>query len=685
MRILNVDDNSDNLLLLQSLLGTNDNTFFDAKNGREALKILAEQEIDLVISDILMPIMDGFTLCKEIRSNPKLHNIPFIVFTATYTGQKDEVLARKMGADDFIVKPCEPDELVRRIDKTIKHQNSRNRLEDIQTYNDETVLKLYNERLVRKLEDKMLETENEVLERKKAIVALQRSEGILKATQSLGKLGGWEIDMQNGEVYWTEEMYRLHDIEPGSISGDDLIAASLEGYPEESRLKLQEYFQTIREKGTAYTLESWFTTQKNRKIYIRTSAIAKMENGKTTHILGIFQDISEQKNAEIKHQELMQQLRQAQKLDSIGQLAGGVAHDFNNILTVILGYSEEILNTLHQRDPIRQDIQEIASAGQRAATLTRQLLTFSRKQVIKPQLMNINEAIGNLSKMLKRLIGEDIDFVLDLGTNVPEFMADVGQIEQVIMNLVINAREAMQMGGTLTIKTFGYTADDSFCSKHPMISGKHFAVLRICDTGSGMDKETMEHIFEPFFTTKAKGHGTGLGLPTVYGIVRQAGGNIHVESTPGKGASFVILLPATEQSLETPTAPTVPTHTTGNKELVLVVEDDPAISDLSGKIIQKMGFSVKLASSADQALVMIEDEGLRPKLVISDVVMPGLSGIELAAIIKFKHPEMKFLLMSGYTETVIAKHGDVDPKIPFLHKPFTHQELLHKIEQALET
>lgn len=682
MRILNVDDQSDNLYLLQSLMGGSDNTIFDAKNGREALRILEKESIDLIISDILMPVMDGFALCKEIRRNPEYRHIPFIVYTATYKGDQDEILARKIGADDFIVKPCEPDDFLRRVEQVLQKRKTGEPDLPYDVYTDETVLKLYNERLVRKLEDKMLEMETEVQERKRIIDALQRSQEILKATQALSKLGGWEFDLESGKIFWTEEMYRLHDIDP-EANPEELVAKSLDGYPEEERQKLQAAMSKIVEDATPYEIESWFTTNKGRKIFIRASAKAIIEEGKIRRVVGTFQDVTERKEAEIRQQELTEQLRQAQKLDSIGQLAGGVAHDFNNILTVILGYSEEIMNTLHDKDPLREDIQEIITAGQRASSLTRQLLTFSRKQVIKPQLLSINDTISNLSKMLMRLIGEDIEFVVTLGDDVPTVMADVGQIEQVIMNLVINAREAMQMGGKLQVVTFRFDADSAFTERHPMIEPDTYAVLRISDTGCGMTKDILEHIFEPFFTTKAKGHGTGLGLPTVYGIVRQAGGHIHVDSKPGKGASFVILIPAAKNTLPEQKIEVVLQQTEGNKELVLIVEDDPSISDLSGKMIQKMGYSVLLADSADKALNMIEDEGIRPKLVISDVVMPGLSGLELAAIIRFKHPEMRTILMSGYTESVISKHGEIDPSIPFLHKPFTRQELQEKIKQAL--
>lgn len=683
MRILNVDDQADNLYLLQSLLSNDDNQIFDAKNGREALNILQEKDIDLVISDILMPVMDGFALCREIRRNQKYRHIPFIVYTATYKGDQDELLARKIGADEFIIKPCEPEEFMERVNRAIAKRKINMESEPPEIQNDETVLKLYNERLVRKLEDKMLEMENEVSERKNAIDALQRSQELLQATQTLSKLGGWEYDLDTQETYWTDEMYRLHDLDK-DCAPEELAYLSLAGYPDESKALLQQYIEDLATNGNPYNLETWYTTKGGRKIFIRASAEAKWEDGRIRRIMGTFQDITESKEAEIRQHELMEQLRQAQKLDSIGQLAGGVAHDFNNILTVILGYSEEIMNNLHDQDPLRQDIQEIINAGQRASSLTRQLLTFSRKQVIKPELINLNDTITNLSKMLMRLIGEDVDFILNLGEDVPSIMADIGQIEQVIMNLVINAREAMQMGGRLTISTFKYEAEPEFRKHHRMIAGNSFAVLKVEDTGCGMDKSTLEHIYEPFFTTKAKGHGTGLGLPTVYGIVRQASGHINVDSAPGKGATFVIMLPAANDELQTEQKPEVQIIPEGNKELVLIVEDDPSISDLSGKMIQKMGYRVMLAESADKAIVMIEDEGLRPELVISDVVMPGLSGLELAAIIRYKHPEMKVILMSGYTEQVIMKHGEMDPNIPFLHKPFTRQELQDRITQVMQ-
>ncbi len=684
MRILIVDDQNENLYLLQSLLQNKGHELLSAFNGQEAFEILKSKPVDLIISDILMPLMDGFSLCKEVRKTPELANIPIIIFTATYTGEQDHELATKIGADDFIVKPCEPEELLRRIQKVIDSPRIKELNPQHNEDKEQEILKLYNERLVRKLEQKMLEMEQEVAERKKAIDALQRSESLLKSTQAMGKLGGWEINLSNSEMFWTQQMYHLHDIDPDSPEAQELVDSSLKCYPDKDRERLQRHIDEMMQNGTSYEMESWFTTFKGRKIYVRVSAEGVFEDGKLQRVIGILQDLTEIKEAQIKQDELSEQLRQAQKLDSIGQLAGGVAHDFNNVLTVILGYTEELLSSLRPQDPIYSDIQEIYNAGTRASSLTRQLLTFSRKQIIQPELICLNDAINNLYKMLMRLIGEDVEFELDLHENLPPILADVGQIEQVIMNLVINAREAMPMGGKLEIRTELYQADDSFHLHHPMIDTGQYIVLKVSDTGTGMPKEIKDRIFEPFFTTKEKGRGTGLGLPTVYGIVRQAGGRINVDSAPGKGTRFVIMIPVAEGETAIKEVGKKQETNRGKSELVLIVEDDPSISDLTGKIVEKMGYTVLLADSADRAMTMIEDEGLRPDLVVSDVVMPGLSGLELAAILRFKHPDMKLLLMSGYTESIITKHGDLDPNIPFIQKPFTRSELADKIRQALE-
>lgn len=685
MKILIVDDQQENLYLLNSLLQGHGHTTLNAANGQEALNLLSQEAVDLVVSDILMPVMDGFSLCREIRKNPAWGDLPFIIYTATYTGKQDEYLARQMGADDYIVKPCEPEEMLARINVLIENSRKGNHRKPQTSDTEEEILKLYNERLVRKLEIKMLEAENEVQERKKAIEALERSENLLRATQALAKVGGWEWILETNQMYWTKELYRMHDLDPQTCaeSGKSLTELSMECYTKQDRVRIQNAITEMQEQGKPYELELNMITPKGREMTVRATAKAVYDDGKVVKVIGSLQDITALKQAEAEQNSLREQLIQAQKLDSIGQLAGGVAHDFNNILTVILGYAEEILQDLSEDDPLYHDIREIISAGSRASSLTRQLLTFSRKQITKPQILNMNKVITDMKNMLFRLIGEDIEFDLDLANDLCNIVADYGQMEQVLMNLVINSREAMPMGGRLSIKTFNFEADESFTSRHPMIKPGNYVALRIKDNGCGMDKHTKSHIFEPFFTTKEKGKGTGLGLPTVYGIIKQSEGHIHVDSSPGKGALFLILLPVCAEESYISGQETIQTPDQGSNELILVVEDDQAILDLTGKMISRLGYEVALAESADQALVLLEDQGLRPKVVITDIVMPGLNGLELAAIVRFKHPEMKVILFSGYTESVISSHGDFDRSIPFVQKPFTKSELAEAISRAL--
>ncbi|HPI25997.1 MAG TPA: response regulator [Candidatus Cloacimonadota bacterium] len=685
MKILIVDDQSENLYLMQSLLESQGHEVFSALNGQIALEMMNRSAMDLVISDILMPVMDGFSFCREVRKNAVYSHIPFIIYTATYTGEQDEDLARRIGADGFIVKPCEPEEFLSRIKVIVENKQKSDHSATPAGTTEHEILKLYNERLVRKLEQKMLELEKEIEAREKALEALQRNEELLKSTQALGKMGGWEYDVSSGKLFWTDELYLLHDIDPADPEASELVFRSLECFPEDSQVTIKAAIDEMIARGTPYKIESWFTSRKGRKLWVRNTAQGIFKDGKLVRANGIIQDITESKEAQTKQEELAEQLRQAQKLDTIGQLAGGVAHDFNNVLTVILGYAEDLLQNLNAQDPIYTDIQEILSAGNRASSLTRQLLTFSRKQIIQPQVMNINDAVNNLYKMLVRLIGEDIQFEIDLADDLPPILADVGNIEQVIMNLVINAREAMQLGGKLNIFSFSFDVDDMFTSQHPAMRPGRYAILKVTDTGTGMTKEIKERIFEPFYTTKGVGRGTGLGLATVYGIVRQAGGFINVDTAPGKGTSFVIMIPAVEAEIKASDSTRKTGDTMGHSEQVLVVEDDPAISELTSKIIEKLGYQVRNTDSADKAMAMIEDEGFHPDLLVTDVVMPGLSGLELAAILRFKYPSMKFLLMSGYTESVISRHGDRDPNLPFIQKPFTRNDLAEKIRLALES
>lgn len=685
MKVLIVDDNPQNQYMLRALLEGHKHQVIEAPNGKDALEMLAKENVELIISDILMPVMDGFALCREVKKSVSLLHIPFIIYTATYTGPQDETLALEFGADCFIVKPCEPDVMLQKIDDVIK-KVSQSDIERFKSdYSEEEVLKLYNERLVRKLEQKMLQTEDEIQAHLETLKALQRSEELLTATQSISKIGGWEWNVETQEMYWTKETYIIHDLNE-SVAKDnskDLIELSLQCYAETERELVRQAFETCTKTGEPYELDSPFTTPAQRKLFIRTSGKAIIENGKVTKVLGYIQDITERKTAEIEQNELKEQLRQAQKLESIGQLAGGVAHDFNNNLTVILGYSEEILYSLKPGDPIEHDIQEIVKAGHRALNLTQKLLTFSQKQVVQPQVIYLNSVIMEVKQIFSRLIGDVITIKTALSPDLFCIKADNNQLDQIIMNLIINARDAMPEGGTITIETSNYVVDDSFKHDKLVVPQGQYVKLSIKDTGIGMSNETMERIFEPFFTTKSKSKGTGLGLSIVYGIVKQFNGFIWVESSLNKGTTFTILFEATEEKKAMYLDDTPRIGTMGNGEHILLVDDDSHIRKLASRMLSSMNYKVTLTDSAEQALELIEKQHLVPDLVITDIVMPGMNGKELTGRIKEMLSNTSFLYISGYTDNIINHYGALEVGIPMIQKPFTKDVLAMHIRQQL--
>jgi CheY-like chemotaxis protein len=370
-------------------------------------------------------------------------------------------------------------------------------------------------------------------------------------------------------------------------------------------------------------------------------------------------------------------------MESVGRLAGGVAHDFNNMLNVILGYGEIVLDKLRQGDPLREDIREIVEAGRRAATLTRQLLAFSRKQTLQAEVLDLNHQVRELEKMLHRLIGEDIELELSLGRDIGRVKVDPGQIDQVIMNLVVNARDAMPAGGILTIETANAELDDTYTAKHPGTKPGKYVLLTVTDTGCGMSKEISDKIFDPFFTTKEKGRGTGLGLSTVYGIVKQSDGNIWVQSEPGLGTTFKIYLPQTQVFEESVAARPKPASPVADGEHILVVEDEESLRKLMASLLSRLGYTVTLAANGGEALLLVEEKGLLPDMVITDVVMPNMSGNQLIDRLRRNHPHLKALYMSGYTDNAIRHHGVLDPGTPFIQKPFGIRDLGQKVQDVL--
>ena len=377
------------------------------------------------------------------------------------------------------------------------------------------------------------------------------------------------------------------------------------------------------------------------------------------------------------------QLLHAQRLESVGRLAGGIAHDFNNLLMVISGNAEFALAALDPGHPARADILQIDEAASRAAQLTGQLLAFSRKQVLAPRVLQLNDTVESMSTMLRRLIGADIDLTMRLAPNLPHVHADPGQLEQVIVNLAVNARDAMPSGGRLTIETAAADLDETDARKHPAVTPGPHVVLTLTDTGTGMDAATQAAIFEPFFTTKPVGKGTGLGLATVYGIVRQSGGSIFVRSELGRGTTFEIVLPQVDAPVDATRSP-APAEARGGTETILLAEDEPGVRALAIRILEGRGYRVLAADCGQAALDLAGSHEGDIDLVVTDVVMPGMGGRELHESLVTLRPGVPVLYLSGYSELATVHHGGLEPGITLLQKPFSPAALLRKVREVLD-
>ena len=475
-------------------------------------------------------------------------------------------------------------------------------------------------------------------------------------------------------LYASPSLERLLGYDPahiGDLNVFDLI------HPDDLA-KAREKFQRTLETGTRFEQVEFRIRHANGS-WRTLSMIGKPSPPETgTHGLIInARDVTESRALE-------GQLRQAQKMEAVGRLAGGIAHDFNNLLTAIMGYGELAAGRLKPEDPSRIELFEIDKAAHRAADLTRQLLAFSRKQVLQPRVIDLNEVVGNMDKMLRRLIGEDIELVTSLKERLGSVKADTGQIEQVLLNLAVNSRDAMPKGGKLTIETLEVDLDEAYSTFNFDVPPGRYVVLAVSDTGTGMDAKTLSQVFEPFFTTKEAGKGTGLGLSTVYGVVKQSGGHVTAYSEPGVGTTFKVYLPRVEDAPEKVSGSPRQPSRAGGTETILVVEDEEAVRRLVFRSLEAHGYKTLPVASAREALLLCEKRDVEIHLMLTDVVMPQLSGKELAQRAAALRPGMKVLFMSGYTDDAIVHHGVLDAGTPFLQKPFTPRSLAQKVREVLD-
>ena len=516
----------------------------------------------------------------------------------------------------------------------------------------------------------------EIKEHKQTEEALKESERRLSKAQRIAHIGNWELNLITNELFWSDEVYRLFGLKPQQFGAS--YEAFLDNiHPDDRDLVNKAYTDSLKNKIPYQIVHRLLLKDKTVKYVTEMCETFYDDSGEPILSVGTIQDITEQKNLEA-------QLLQSQKMEAIGKLSGGVAHDFNNLLTSITGNAELLSMKLQKDSPLKEYAKEISKASDRAASLTRQLLAFSRKQVLQPKVMSLNGAILDMEKMLRRLIGEDIDLKTTLSDELGNVEADPGQVEQVILNLCVNARDAMPRGGKITIETANVELDESYTRTHRTVIPGPYVMMAISDDGAGMDKETQSRIFDPFFTTKERGKGTGLGLSTVYGIVKQSEGNIWVYSEPGKGTTFKIYLPRVEKSVEKIVKTKEPVKSLTGTETVLVVEDDGMVRKLAHKVLKDYGYKVLVAENGKEGLKICEENKGPIHLMLTDVVMPEMGGRKLADHLKDLRPEIKVLYMSGYTDNTIVHHGILDKGMNFIQKPFTPETLAAKVRGMLE-
>lgn len=677
-RILIVDDRHENLYMLRTLLTGYGYEVAEARHGAEALLKARQSPPLFVISDLLMPVMDGYTLLRHWKSDERLKHIPFIVYTATYIDSKDEKLALDLGADAFIIKPTEPELFIGRIREILaKHESESLSTAKLPTGNEKVQIMRYNESLIRKLEQKMLQLEQanraleqDIAERRLTEKALRESEekfrslfqnhaavkliidpedgNIVDANQSAARFYGWPVD----------ELCRMN-------------ISRLNSLP---RAKLKEEIEKARNFENAHF--EFKHRKANGNIVDVEVFSSKVIIGGKEYLHSIIHDITEKRQLE-------NQLLQAQKMESVGQLAGGVAHDYNNILGAILGFTELALDKADTSSPLYDDLKEIHNVVVRSAEITRQLLAFARKQTISPRVLDLNETVASMLKILQRLIREDIDLVWLPGSDIWSVMVDPSQIDQILANLCVNARDAIVGVGKVTIRTDNVTLDAAYCALHADVVPGEFVLLEVSDNGCGMDKETLSHIFEPFYTTKDVGKGTGLGLATVYGIVKQNKGSIDIYSEPGKGTAFSIYLPRHADRVclsEIRDETEVPK---GHREIVLVVEDNISILNVVKRMLRVLDYTVLDAATPAHAVDLAKKYGAEIRLLLTDVVMPEMNGRELADRLKSFCPDLEVLYMSGYTTDIIAGRGILETGVSFIQKPFSLGYLAARVRETL--
>jgi PAS domain S-box-containing protein len=692
-RILVVEDSRTQAEALRRVL---ENAGFEvavAADGEQALGRIGANEFDLVLSDVLMPALDGFELCRRLKADPARRDVPVLLLTAL-TDPLDIIRGLECGADGFLTKPCPAEHLLGRVrgllaNRSLRHRGKLRVGAEVLFMGHKVAINSEKEQIL----DLLVASFEDVIRTNRELQA-SRAELLTAKGQVERYAGQLEAQVRSSQDKYRHLMEQANDAifvlspdgqvleanrraaellgraGPAVVGGrfaDFVAAADLE--------QVGGQLQKLLAGGSARVGDVHLVRGDGRQVSVELSA-ALVEAGGERAVLAIGRDLTERNRLEL-------QARQAQKMEAVGRLAGGVAHDFNNLLTIISGYSDLLQDQVRGDDAVRGLLAEITKASERAASLTRQLLAFSRPRVQAPKVLDLNAVVSGIGTLVGRLIGADVHLETRLAAETRPVRADPGQLEQVLMNLAVNARDAMPQGGTLTVETGNAELDGADVRAHPGLRPGPHAVLTVSDTGCGMDEATLAHIFEPFFTTKGD-KGSGLGLATAYGIVSRGGGHIEVASEPGRGTTFRIYLPQAEGRAAPGPATAPAGEMPRGRETVLLAEDEEAVRALARHILRDCGYTVLEAADGEEALRVAAAHAGPIDLLATDVVMPRLGGPELAERLLPKRPGTRLLYLSGYANDPLLSQGVTGGPAGFLQKPFMPRDLAQKVRELLD-
>jgi len=675
VRVLIVDDREESRYFLSTLLKSSGYEVESACNGAEALERARQNPPQLVISDLLMPVMDGYTLLHQWRADPRLKQIPFLVYTATYTDPKDEQLALSLGADAFILKPTEPEDFIARLKQVLANPGARGvtatpppapgtptGVSLAAPQEEERLLQQYSDVLIHKLEDKMEELDKANRELKRHVTEHKRAEEEARHLATFPQLNPnpvLEFAANGGLVYSNRAAQVLAE----SAGDGDLLGLLPPKTPQiisECLASGQPCLRVETQRNQRTLSWSFYPIAENRVVHCYVG------------------DITDRLKLE-------EQFRQAQKMEAIGHLAAGVAHDFNNLLTIVQLESSALALNSSLDAETRNSVSQIAKAADRAANLTRQLLTFSRKPQKESRLLDLSELVEDLGRLLNRILGENITLRTHVTPGLPHVLADPGMIEQVLMNLAVNSRDAMPDGGQLDLGVSEVAFDSVAVQPHPGGRPGRFLQIEVRDTGGGIATENLPRIFEPFFTTKEVGKGTGLGLATVFAIVKQHDGWIEVTSELGRGTVFRIFLPAATDAAKKQVGADLPAEHKGGHETILVVEDEESIRRLLQVTLERYGYRVLIAENGTEAVETVTRHGAKIDLLITDLVMPGgMNGQELAQMLQTLFADLKVVFVSGYASDSVTRNLVLESGVNFLRKPFSTYAILDLVRRCLD-